>query len=348
MRSALVESKGLENIIVQEVSAPAAPGPKEIVVRISVVSLVWRDLAEAKNTKKAYVPGSDACAYVIAVGSAVTRVAVGDRVCPIFAPSWIDGEPDPTGYVKTALGQQTADGVLREQMTMSEEVVVKVPAYLSDAEAACLPCAAVTAWRALMVDCGLQRGQTVLVQGTGGVSIFVLQLAVAHGCRVIVTEIFEEKLERAKALAGAAWLGGINVKENPSWGKIAKKMAVDPTGINHGVHHLIDVVGGNGVNESIKAMRNTGSLALVGVLGGMKADVNLFRIFQGRLHIHGVSAGSRADFEEMMAFFERHQIKPVVDSTYAFDATKEAFLALDRGGHTGKVCINVTKADSKL
>ena len=343
-----MESKGLDNIVVCDMPVPAAPGPHDVIVRVSVVSLVWRDLAEAKHTSKSYIPGSDACGHIIAVGDSVTRVAVGDRVCPIFAPSWIDGEPDPAGYVRTALGQGSSDGVLREQMSMSEEVVVKVPEYLTDAEAACLPCAAVTAWRALVVECGMQPGQIVLVQGTGGVSLFVLQLAVAHGCRVIVTEIFEEKLARAKALAGSAWIGGINVKETPQWGKVAKKMAEDPSGVNHGVHHLIDVVGGNGLNESIKAMRNTGSLALVGVLGGMKADVNLFRVFQGRLHIHGVSAGSRQDFEQMMEFFEAHQIRPVVDSTFQFEQTKEAFLALDKGGHTGKVCVNVTKVDSKL
>ena len=285
---------------------------------------------------------------MIAVGSDVSRVAVGDRVCPIFAPSWLSGEPDPAGYVRSALGQSSADGVLREQMLVSEEAVVKLPDYLTDAEASCLPCAAVTAWRALVVECGVKPGQIVLVQGTGGVSLFVLQLAVAFGCRVIVTEIFEEKLDRAKAIAGSAWIGGINVRENPNWGKVAKKMAEDPSGINNGVHHLIDVVGGNGVNECIKAMRNTGSMALVGVLAGMKADLNLFRVFQGRIHIHGVSAGSRDDFEKMLEFFAAHRIRPVVDTTFEFSDTQGALKALDQGGHVGKVCVNVTKRDSKL
>jgi NADPH:quinone reductase-like Zn-dependent oxidoreductase len=348
MRAAYIESKGMDSLIVRDFPLPAAPGPNEVVVRVSVASLVWRDLAEAKHASKPFIPGSDACGHVIAVGSGVTRVAIGDRVCPIFAPSWIDGEADPAAYVRTALGQPGADGVLREQMTMSEEVVLKVPDYLTDAEAACLPCAAVTAWRALMVECKLQPGQIVCVQGTGGVSLFVLQLAVAAGCKVIVTEIMPEKLARAQALAGSAWLGGINVKETPSWGKIAKKLAVDPAGINHGCHCMIDVVGGNGLNESIKAMRNTGNLACVGVLDGLQADVNLFRVFQGRLHIHGVSAGSRKDFENMVEFFTAHQLRPVVDATFPLEAIHDAFTHLTQGGHTGKVCVNVTKAESKL
>eukprot|EP00658_Telonema_sp_P-2_P066388 TRINITY_DN5541_c0_g1_i1.p1 TRINITY_DN5541_c0_g1~~TRINITY_DN5541_c0_g1_i1.p1 ORF type:complete len:320 (+),score=72.84 TRINITY_DN5541_c0_g1_i1:182-1141(+) len=313
MRIAVVESKGIENIALRHAAPPGPLTPHQVLVQISVASLVWRDLAEANHASKPYIPGSDGCGRVIGLGSGVTRVAVGDRVCPIFAPSWLDGEPDPAGYVRSALGQPSSPGVLQEQMAMSEEVVVKVPEYLTDAEAACLPCAAVTAWRALVVECGVQPGETVLVQGTGGVSLFVLQLAVAHGCKVIVTEIFDDKLAIAQKLAGSAWIGGINCRETPAWGKLAKKMAVDPAGLNHGVHHLVDVVGGSGVNESIKAMRNTGSLAFVGVLAGLEAKVNLFRIFQGRLHMHGISAGSRRDFEQMLEFLEHHQIRPIVD-----------------------------------
>jgi len=242
MRGASVrEPWGIESVqVVDDLPIPAAPSPHEVLVEMRAASLVWRDLAEAKYAKKPYIPLSDGVGTVVSVGKAVTRCRVGDRVCPIFA-DWISGEPDPAQYVATALGSPTSDGVLRERMLMSEEQVVVMPAYLSDDEACCLPCSAVTAWRALVTEGHLEPGQTVLVQGTGGVSLFVLQIAVAYGCKVIVTSSSDAKLTRAKQLAGPAWLGGINYRQVPKWGKAAKKMAVDPTGKNHGVHHVVEV-----------------------------------------------------------------------------------------------------------
>jgi NADPH:quinone reductase-like Zn-dependent oxidoreductase len=325
---------GIENLKVVE--RPAAdPGPGQVRVAMRAASLNWRDLATIQNPgikpRLPLVPLSDGCGVVEAVGEGVARVAVGDRVAPLFFQGWLGGEPT-RAQLATALGG-ALDGVAAEQATVSADGVSKVPAMLSDAEAACLPCAGLTAWRALMVEGKVKPGDVVLVQGTGGVSIFALQFAKAAGATVIVTSSSDEKLERAKAL-GADHL--INYRATPEWARAAREV----TG-GLGVDHVIEVGGADTFAQSIQAVRLGGHVHVIGVLSGFTKDVNVAAIFGANAHVSGITVGSREQFEAMARGIEANAIRPVVDRRYPLAEAQAAFNAMKAGEHFGKIVLEI-------
>ena len=308
------------------------PGAGEVAVRMRAASLNYRDLLTVQGRGGAYklplIPFSDGAGEVIAVGDGVTRVSVGDRVCPMFFPSWLDGGPSAANR-RLALGG-TRPGVLQQVMVLNAEGVTRIPPHLSFVEAATLPCAGLTAWRALFEEAQLRPGETVLVQGTGGVSIFALQFAKLAGASVIVTSSSDEKLERAKAL-GADHT--INYRTVPEWGKAAADWA------GGGVDHVVEVGGKDTFRQSIEAARVGGSILVIGVLSGFAQEIAIPSIFSKNLHVIGLSVGSRKMFEDMAAAIERSGIRPVIDRTFDFGAVPEAFRLMERGGHFGKIAI---------
>jgi len=306
-------------------------------IRVRATSLNFRDLMTVTgvyNPKQPLplIPLSDGVGEVVAVGDGVTRVAVGDRVAGIFAQGWTAGEPALEKVRATTLGGPL-DGMLSEYRALSQEGVVKVPDYLTDEEAATLPCAALTAWSALITHGQLKPGDTVLVQGTGGVSIFALQFAKAAGARVIITSGSDEKLERAKAL-GADEI--INYRQAPDWDKAVREM----TG-GRGVDHVVEVGGVGTLAKSIRSVRFGGHISLIGVLSGRAGEIDIAPVLMQNIRVQGIIVGSREMFEAMNRALEQNQIRPVVDKIFALDETRQAFELMAQGGHFGKICIRM-------
>ena len=306
------------------------PGPGQVVVRIRAASLNYRDLLTIQGkggvTKLPLVPCSDGAGEVTAIGDGVTRI--GDRVCPMFFQSWFDGGPS-AGNRRLALGG-SRPGVLQELMLLDAEGVSRIPDHLSFAEAATLPCAGLTAWRALFDEARIRPGDTVLVQGTGGVSIFALQFAKLAGASVVVTSSSDAKLERAKAL-GADHT--INYRAVSEWGKAAADWA------GGGIDHIVEVGGKDTFQQSIEAAKVGGNILVIGVLSGFSQEISIPGIFSKNLHITGLSVGSRRMFESMAAAISRNRLRPVVDRTFDFDAVPEALRLMQSGGHFGKIAI---------
>ena len=308
------------------------PGPGQIVVRMRAASLNYRDLLTVQGKGGAYklplIPFSDGAGEIVAVGQGVSRVAVGDRVCPMFFQSWFDGGPSASGR-RYALGG-TRPGVLQELMVLDAEGVTRIPDHLTFAEAATLPCAALTAWRALFDEAHLQPGQTVLVQGTGGVSIFALQFAKLAGATVIVTSSSDEKLARAKAL-GADHT--INYRAVTEWGKAAADWA------GGGVDHVVEVGGKDTFQQSLEAARVGGTILVIGVLSGFAQQISIPSLFSKNLHVIGLSVGSRKMFENMAAAIGHNRLKPVIDRTLDFSEVPDALRLMQQAGHFGKIAI---------
>lgn len=309
------------------------PGAGEIVVKMHAASLNYRDLltiaGKGGTRNPPLIPFSDGAGEVAAVGEGVTRVKVGDRVCPLFFQTWFDGGPTAEKRTKPLGGP--LPGVLQQEMLLSAEGVSKFPAHLSWTEAATLPCAGLTAWRALMVEGQLKKGDTVLVQGTGGVSIFALQFAKMHGASVIVTSSDDAKLARAKEL-GADHL--INYRTTPDWGKAAVAL----TG-GRGVDQVIEVGGKDTFNQSLEAARVGGSVLCIGLLSGASQQVLIPTLFGKNLRVIGLSVGSREMFEGMCADIEKAKLKPVIGQTWPFEKTPEALRQMQAATHFGKICI---------
>jgi NADPH:quinone reductase-like Zn-dependent oxidoreductase len=311
------------------------PGAGELLLRMRAASLNYRDLLMIEgryNPKQPLplVPCSDGVGEVVAMGDGVRGFAAGDRVCPLFAPRWLAGEPTRE-RLRTTLGGPL-DGTLREQMRVDAASVVRPPAHLADAEAACLPCAAVTAWSALVEQGGVRAGETVLVLGTGGVALFALQIAVLHGARVIVTSSSDEKLARARSLGAAET---INYAREPAWGKRARELAGD------GVDHVVEVGGAGTLAESLRAVRIGGTIHLIGVLAAGEAPLSIVPVFMQQVRVQGVLVGHREAFEAMNRAFGQHQVRPVVDRVFPFDQVPAAFDHLASGAHFGKVCVAI-------
>jgi NADPH:quinone reductase-like Zn-dependent oxidoreductase len=279
------------------------------------------------------VPLSDGVGEVVAVGPGVTRVAVGQRVAPTFIQDLAARPVDRDGtYLRRTLGGPL-DGTLTETMVLSAENVARVPDHLSDVEAATLPCAGVTAWSALCGQGELHAGDTVVVQGTGGVALFALQIAAAAGARAVAVSSSDEKLERARAL-GAEVL--INYKRVPAWGAAVR----DATG-GLGADHVVDVGGAATVGESLQAVRAGGTISLIGNLGGNKAELDLVRVFMRNIRIQGVFVGSRRELEDLGRALERGQVRPVIDRVFGFDESRGAFEHFAAGDHVGKIAIQI-------
>ena len=313
------------------------PSPGQVVVRMRAASLNYRDLITVRGQGGAYklplIPFSDGAGEIAAVGPGVTRVAVGNRVCPMFFQSWFDGGPSAGGR-RLALGG-TRPGVLQELLLLDAEGVSRMPDHLSFAEAATLPCAGLTAWRALFDEAHLRPGQTVLVQGTGGVSIFALQFAKLAGATVIVTSSSDEKLARATAL-GADHT--INYRAVPDWGKAAAEWT------GGGVDHIVEVGGKDTFQQSLEAARVGGTILVIGVLSGFAQQISIPTLFSKNLHVIGLSVGSRRMFENMAAAIGQNRLKPVIDRTLGFSEVPDALRLMQQAGHFGKIAIEFPQA----
>ncbi|MGH6958399.1 MAG: zinc-dependent alcohol dehydrogenase family protein [Caulobacteraceae bacterium] len=323
---------GLEHLKLAERPAPKAR-PGEVVLRMRACSINYRDLITVTAPGMArlpLVPLSDGAGVVEEVGEGVSRVKVGDLVMPSFFPNWLAGRPTPQAL--PALGG-ALDGVACEAFAISAEGVTRAPAHFDAVEAATLPCAAVTAWRALMVEGRLMAGETVLVQGTGGVSIFALQFAKLAGARVIVTSSSDEKLERAKALGADET---INYRRTPEWAAAAREL----TG-GRGVDHVVEVGGADTFPKSIAAAALGGHIAVIGVLSGFVKDLNVAEIFSRNLKISGITVGSREHVEQMVRAIEVAKLKPVIDRRFPLDRLADALALMKSAGHFGKVAIEV-------
>lgn len=323
---------GLANLKCVDRSDPK-PGHGQIVVRVRAVSLNYRDLLVTKglyNPKMPLprIPCSDGAGEVIAVGDGVARVKTGDRVAGIFHQKWLAGDVSEAG-VRSALGGET-DGMAAEQVLLSEDGVVMIPAHLNFEEAATLPCAALTAWNALF-EAGLKAGDSVLIQGTGGVSIFALQFAKLAGARTIVTSGNDAKLQRALTLGAVA---GTNYKTNPDWDRWARTQ----TGI--GVDHVVEVGGAGTLERSIKAVRVGGNIALIGVLAG-QGTINPLPLLMKSIRLRGIFVGSRSMFEDMNRAITAAQLKPVIDRVFPFAKFPAALQYMESAAHFGKIVISV-------
>ncbi|BDU72983.1 zinc-dependent alcohol dehydrogenase family protein [Mesoterricola silvestris] len=326
---------GLENLTLVERAEPR-PGPREVQVRFHAASLNYRDLlfglgSYNPNPRLPAIPGSDGAGEVTAVGEGVTRWKVGDRVCPSFMQAWVDGTLTPA-LQRSALGAGDRDGVLREFGVFSEEGLSAIPEHLSYEEAATLPCAALTAWNALVEVGGIKAGDTILTLGTGGVSLFALQLAKLHGARVIATSSSDAKLERARQLGADAT---INYAATPDWDKEVLRL----TG-KRGVDHVVEVGGAGTLPRSINAARFGGLVTVIGVLA-QGGGLDPMRILMRGLRLQGVFVGSRRMFEDMARAVALAGLRPVVDQVFAFGEVPEALARLRSGSHFGKIVIRV-------
>jgi len=325
---------GFENLKIANRPDPK-PGPGEVLLRVKASSLNYRDLLVPERGYGSHtgtlplVPLSDGVAEVIEVGQRVTRVKTGDRVCPCFHQGWIAGQPDLERMTRTLGGP--IDGTMAELMCLPDTGVVKLPAYLTDLEAATLPCAAVTAWSALVTNDALGPGSKVLVQGTGGVAIFALQFAKLLGAHVTVISSSDEKIARATALGADA---AINYRTTPEWAKATR----DITG-GRGYDHIVELGGEKTLPQSLVCVRPGGTLSMIGVLSGGTLSAQLGRIVARQARLQGVSVGHRDSFEAMLRALEQHKVKPVVDRVFEFEALKEAMTYLKSGAHFGKICI---------
>jgi NADPH:quinone reductase-like Zn-dependent oxidoreductase len=324
---------GLDKLVIEDRAQPVA-GPGELLVRIRASSLNFHDFAVVAGmipSADGRIPMSDGAGEVVAVGEGVTGYAPGDRVLSAFFPNWETGGP----VLERLLGVpgDHADGFAAEYVAMPARAFTRMPAGWSFAEAATLPCAALTAWRALMVEARIKPGDVVLTQGTGGVSIFALQLAKAAGATVISTSSSDEKLEKLKAL-GADHL--VNYRQTPEWGTAAAAL----TG-GRGVDVVVEIGGAGTLGQSVTATRIGGHVSLIGVLAGFAGEVPTALIMSKNVAVKGVTVGSRQEQAEMIRALEVSTIRPVIDSTFPLDGIAAAFAHQISQKHFGKICLEI-------
>ncbi|MES2504631.1 MAG: NAD(P)-dependent alcohol dehydrogenase [Myxococcota bacterium] len=329
MRAFEIQTFGLDGLKLVDLPAPPPVKPTEVLVQIKAASLNFRDLMMAKgeyNPKQPLplIPLSDGAGEVIAIGSEVTEFQVGDRVAGIVVQEWLSGHP-LKAFTKTTLGGPL-NGMLCEKRLFPESGLVKIPEHLSFEEAAALPCAALTAWRSLFVDYTMKPGERVLLQGTGGVSLFALQLAKLEGAHVTIISSSDDKLAKAKELGADAC---INYKTTPEWSR----------GVQ--VDLILELGGAATLAQSIKAIRPGGQINLIGRLGGGKTEIDLVPIFMRNVRLQGIFVGSREDFRAMNNAFNLHKIHPVIDRVFPFEQSVEAFKYLESAQHMGKVVIKL-------
>ena len=334
MRAFQVQSDGgIESIASIELPDPT-PGRGDVTIRMKAASLNYRDLGVAaggylRNDACPVIPLSDGAGEVVAVGEGVARWQVGDRVSPIFVRDWLDGAPND-GVLRTCLGGGV-DGVLAEQIVLPAEALVRIPGDMTFEEAATVPCAAVTAWHALFESGNLQSGQTVLLLGTGGVSVFALQLAKAAGARVLITSSSDEKLRQAKSLGADE---GINYKESPEWHNQVRSLTD-----GEGVDHVVEVGGPGTLERSLKSAKVGAHIHLIGVLDSPAAKISPMLSVFNLLTIRGIYVGSRRMHEKTLSAMQANGIKPVIDRSFAFDEAVEAYRYFASQQHFGKVVI---------
>lgn len=329
-------NKGLDALVLVDRPDPR-PSARQVLIKMKAWSLNYRDLLTVKGAYGSkqmvpFIPLSDGVGEVIEIGGEVTRVKVGDRVAGIFMQTWLSGELSAEKS-KSALGG-AIDGVLAEYVTLDQEGVVHVPHHLTDEEAATLPCAAVTAWHALITSGNLKAGDTVLTLGTGGASLFALQVAKLVGARVIITSSSDEKLARSRQLGASE---GINYITTPDWEKTVWNLT-DKIGVDH----VVEVGGAGTLNNSLRAVRIGGHVSLFGVLSGLQGEISTVTILQKNIRLQGIYVGSRDMFEAMNRAIVLHQLKPIVDRVFAFNEAREALQHLESGTHFGKICLSLS------
>ena len=325
---------GMDHLRLSTRAEPQA-GPGQVVVKMKASSLNYRDLVVPNRGYDSHtgtlplIPVSDGAGVVTEVGPGVRRVAVGDRVCPTYFQRWVSGEPDLERLTQSLGGP--IDGTMTEYMCLSEEGVSKVPAHLSDVEAATLPCAALTAWSALVTCSNTRPGDRVLVQGCGGVALFAVAFAKMLGAHVTVISSSEERIERVKHLGADA---AINYRSTPEWAKATR----DITG-GRGYDLILELGGEKTLPQSLRCIRPGGTVAMIGILSGSAMATSLGLIITRQVRLQGVTVGHRDGFEAMLRAVDQHQLKPVVDRVFAFAELKEAMAYLQSGAQFGKVCL---------
>ena len=333
MKVATVNPGGLASLKMEDRTDPVA-GPGQILVRVKARSLNFHDFAVASGlipTAEGRVPMSDGAGEVVALGEGVTEFAVGDAVISLFFPTWDRGTPDLSKLL--GVPGDHVDGFAAEMVAAPASAFTKAPAGYSMAESATLPCAALTAWRALVTEAQVKPGDWVLTQGTGGVSIFALQFAKAAGCRVISTSSREEKLSKLKEL-GADHL--INYKETPDWGVKAREL----TG-GVGVDEVVEIGGAGTLGQSITACRIGGHISLIGVLAGFAGEVPTAQLFSQNITLKGITVGSRQEQEDMVKAIEANNIKPVISDDFPLGQIQQAFELQAAQGHFGKITLSI-------
>jgi len=329
-------ASGGYQLVLKEVQRPVA-GPRDVLVRVKAVSLNRRDLNQLKRdydpeyNMSGGIPLSDGAGEVIAVGDDVTRFKIGDRVAGIFFESWIEGPPSAGSLASDRGGN--AGGMLSEVIVTHEDGLVAIPGHLSYEEAATLPCAAVTAWVGLFKRGGLQADQFVLLEGTGGVSVFGLIFSAAAGARPIITSSRDEKLERMKALDA---FGTANYRTNFDWQVEVRKL----TG-GHGVDQVLDVGGRDTLGKALEALAYGGHIALIGGLSGYGSDLPTDSLMWINATASGVYVGSREDFEAMNSFISEHRIRPLIDRVFEFEHAQKAFDYMQESAFVGKIVIRM-------
>jgi NADPH:quinone reductase-like Zn-dependent oxidoreductase len=332
---------GIDNLAQVQVSVPK-PERGEVLVKITALSLNYRDLMVIngvggwKPTKR-IVPISDAVGTVVEVGDAVSRFTVGDSVSAVFLPKWHSGQLTRESYVSPT-GGPVRRGMLAEYVVVDQDEAAMSPRGLDDMHAATLPIAAVTAWHAVARRSHVQPGDTVLIHGTGGVALFALQFTLALGGIPIITSSSEEKLAKAREL-GAKWT--INYS---SIRDLAAEVLAYTGG--EGVDHVIETIGGENLNHSLKAVKIGGTISFIGLIAGLAAQVNTYEFVTKNVTIHGIETGSREMFEEMARFVDEHGITPVLDSQYPVDRISDALRHLQLGKHFGKIVIAMPGSDA--
>jgi len=330
----LPKRTGIDDLTLVDLPMPK-PGPHEVLIKVGACSLNFRDLSIALGTYRApvrenVIPLSDGAGEVAEVGPGVRRFKVGDRVAGVFFPHWFDGALCAE-HIRDALGGNL-DGMFAEYVVLHENAVVKLPSHLTVEEGATLPCAALTAWNSLVELGHLAAGETVLIQGTGGVSIFALQFAKLMGAEVIATSSSDEKLARVKALGATH---GINYKTTPAWDKAAVELTD-----GQGVDHVVEVGGAGTLERSLQAVRIGGRVSVIGVLTG-PGQINPTLILARRPIVQGIGVGSVYMFEAMNRAIELAKLKPVIDKVFEFGEAREAFRHLESGKHFGKIVVRV-------
>ena len=325
---------GIDNLKLAE-RREAALQPGQARVQVRATSLNYRDLMTvqhggARGVQVPLIPLSDGAGEVVEVGPGVSRVKPEDRVMGIFMQTWLAGEPTQA-HTQSALGG-AIDGMLAEQVILHEDGLVHVPDYLSYEEAATLPCAAVTAWQGLMTQGGMQAGDTILVLGTGGVSIFALQFAAMAGAKTIITSSSDAKLERAKQLGAAEC---INYKVTPDWERRVLELT---DGV--GVDHVVEVGGVGTLEKSLQAVRIGGTVSLIGVLTGA-GTMDPMAILRKSIRLQGIYVGSRAMFEAMNRAMSLHTVRPVIDRAFPFEESRGALSYMESAAHFGKIVVTL-------
>ena len=326
---------GFDNLKLSQRPEPVC-GPGQVIVAMRMASLNARDLIVPDRGygratgELPLIPVSDGVGEVVEVGVGVSRVAVGDRVCPTYFQNWTSGEPTPERF-SSALGGPL-DGVMADLVCLSAEGVVKIPDYLSDAEAATLPCAALTAWSAIVTHGKTRSGDKVLVQGTGSVALFALAFAKMQGAHVTVISSSDDKLAHVTQMGADAT---INYRTKEDWARASRPITADRGGYDN----IIELGGAKTLPLSLRAVRPGGTLSMIGVLSGLNIEASLGPIVARQVRLQGVTVGHRDGFEAMLRAMTQHELRPVVSEVFAFEDLRPAMDHLRNGGHFGKTLV---------